>query len=97
MSSAPQQQRPMSARIPPDVPSDPAISNALSNYLRSFALWCRNGFAEQMRNNEAVPGLMVRAYDTAAGTNPKIFIIEVNSAGVIRARQIGLGGGNPSP
>jgi hypothetical protein len=94
MALAPQQQTPQSARIPPDVPSDPKISESLTQYLRNFALWARNGFAEQMRNNEAHPGLLVRAYDTAPGANPKIFMIEVSSAGVIRARQIGLGGGN---
>jgi hypothetical protein len=94
MARAPQQQTPQSARIPPDVPSDPKISESLTVYLRNFALWARNGFAEQMRNNEAHPGLLVRAYDTAPGANPKIYIIEVSSAGVIRARQIGLGGGN---
>jgi hypothetical protein len=94
MARAPQQQTPQSARIPPDVPSDPKISESLTQYLRNFALWARNGFAEQMRNNEAHPGLLVRAYDTAPGVNPKIFMIEVSTAGVIRARQIGLGGGN---
>jgi hypothetical protein len=92
---ASQQQTPMSARIPPDVPADPKISDALSLYLRNFALWCRNGFAEQMRNNEAVPGLLVRANDTAPGANPKVFIIQVNSAGVISATPVGLGGKNP--
>ena len=97
MAHAPQQQTPQAARIPPDVPSDPSISSALGVYLRNFALWARNGFAEQMRNNEAHPGVLVRAYDTAPGVNPKIFVIEVSTAGVIRARQIGLGGGNPPP
>ena len=92
-----QQQTPQAARIPPDVPSDPGISQSLGVYLRNFALWARNGFAEQMRNNEAHTGLLVRAYDTAPGVNPKIYMIEVDSAGVIRARQIGLGGENPGP
>ena len=92
MALAPQQQTPQSARIPPDVPSDPAISSALSVYLRNFALWCRQGFAEQMRNNQAVPGLMMRSYDTLPGHNPKVYMIEVNEAGVIRARLLPLGG-----
>ena len=83
---AAQQQTPMSARLPPDVPSDPEISTSLTNYLRTFALWCRNGFAEQMRNNEALQGLMLRGYDTPAGQNPKIWMLEVNQAG-----QLGLG------
>jgi hypothetical protein len=85
----------MSARIPPDVPADPKISPALGVYLRNFALWCRNGFAEQMRNNEAVPGLLVRASDTAPGANPQIFMIQVNSAGTISATPVSVGGGNP--
>ena len=95
MAIAPHQQTPQAARIPPDVPADPSISSPLGAYLRNFALWCRNGFAEQMRNNEAHKGLLVRAYDAAPGANPKIFMIEVSSAGVIRARAIGLGGDNP--
>ncbi len=92
-----QQQTPQSARIPPDVPSDPKISDALGVYLRNFALWARNGFAEQMRNNEAHAGILLRAYDTAPGANPVIYRIEVSSAGVIRATAIGLGGKNPGP
>ena len=93
---AAQQQTPQSARIPPDVPSDPGISSALGVYLRNFALWARNGFAEQVRNDQANPGVLLRAYDTPAGASPKIFMVEVDSAGVIRVRPIGLGGGNPS-
>jgi hypothetical protein len=92
-----QQQTPMSARIPPDLPADPSISNSLGVYLRNFALWARNGFAEQMRNDEAHPGMMLRAYDAAPGANPKIFVLEVNSAGVLRARAMPLGGRNPGP
>ena len=83
---AAQQQTPMSARLPPDLPADASTSGALGVYLRNFALWCRNGFAEQMRNNEALQGLMLRGYDTPAGQNPKIWMLEVNQAG-----QLGLG------
>ena len=89
-----QQQTPMSARIPPDVPNDPKLSTETSQYLRNFALWARNGFAEQMRNNEAVPGLLVRAYDAPAGANPPVFIIQVASDGTIVANPVPLGGGN---
>ena len=78
----------------PDVPSDPSISDKLGVYLRNFALWARNGFAEQMRNNEALQGVMLRAYDTVPGTNPKIFTLQVNSAGTLSVKPTGLGGGN---
>ena len=94
MARAPQQQTPQAAQPPPDIPSDPSISGALGVYLRNFALWARNGFADSVHASSAQPGVLVRAYDTAAGANPKIFMIEVSSAGVIRARAIGLGGGN---
>lgn len=87
-----QQQTPSSARIPPDVPNDPKTSDTLTQYLRTFALWARQGFADSLRSHEAQPGLMVRAYDTPAGANPKVFMIEVDSAGVIRARAMPLGG-----
>jgi hypothetical protein len=89
---AAQQQTPSSARPPPDVPADPSVSNTLTQYLRNFALWARQGFADSLRSHEAQPGLMVRAYDTAPGANPQVFMIEVDSAGVIRARAMPLGG-----
>ena len=89
---ASQQQSKQAARIPPDVPADASISPRLTQYLRTFALWCRDGFAEQMRNNEAVPGVLMRAWDTPAGANPKIFLIRVNAAGAISAEPIGIGG-----
>ena len=84
---AAQQQTPMSARLPPDrAGGSRRSSGALGVYLRNFALWCRNGFAEQMRNNEALQGLMLRGYDAPPGVNPKVWMLEVNQAG-----QLGLG------
>ncbi len=91
------QQTPSSARPPPDVPADKSISEPLTQYLRNFALWCRNGFADSLRNREALPGIMVRSYDTTPGATPKVFMIEVNEAGVIRARALSVGGANTGP
>ncbi len=91
---ASQQQTSQSASIPPDVPSDPSIGGPLSIYLRNFALWCRNGFAEQMRNNQAVPGLLVRANDAPVGSNPAVFMIQVKTDGTIVATPVPLGGAN---
>ena len=83
---AAQQPTPQSARIPPDLPSDPSISGALGTYLRNFSLWARDGFAEQMRNNQALRGVMLMGYDTPAGTNPPVWMLECNATG-----QLGLG------
>ena len=92
---AAQQQTPSSARIPPDVPADPAIGDALTQYLRNFALWARNGFADSIRSHDAQPGFMVRSYDTAPGNPPKVFMIQVNEAGVIVATPMPIGTGRP--
>jgi Chaperone of endosialidase len=83
---AAQQPTPQSARIPPDVPNDPGISGLLSAYLRNFALWCREGFAEQMRNNQALRGVMLLGYDTPPGETPPVWMLECNVQG-----QLGLG------
>ena len=86
-----QQQTPQAARIPPDIPADPGISDKLGVYLRNFALWARNGFAEQMRNDEAQQGLMLRGYDTPPGENPAIWMLEVSKAGILGLARMALG------
>jgi hypothetical protein len=81
-----------SARIPPDVPFDKNVSPSLTQYLRNFSLWCRDGFAEQIRNNQAVPGLLIRSWDTPAGQDPVVFMLRVSEAGVISADQVAVSG-----
>ena len=90
---ASQQQTYQSARIPPDVPSDPGISGPLGVYLRNFALWCRNGFAEQLRNDTALPGVMLRGYDTPAGANPAVWMLECSGSGTLAVAPMALGSG----
>ena len=85
-------QTPSAAQPPPDVPFDPKMSDALTQYLRTFSLWCRNGFAASLRSQEALPGLMVRSWDTLPGHTPKIFMIRVSEAGAISATPINIGG-----
>lgn len=90
-------QQPTSRTIipPPDLPNMPDVSTTLSAYLRNFSLWCRNGFADKVSATQAAPGVLLLASDAPPGTTPKVFMIEVDSAGVISARPIGLGGGQP--
>lgn len=83
------------AQPPPDLPNMPDVSDTLSRYLRTFALWCRNGFADKLSSTQALPGVMLQAYDAPAGTTPAVFLIQVNSAGAISASPIALGGGKP--
>ena len=86
---------PRTLQPPPDLPNMPDVSPTLSGYLRNFALWCRHGFADKISGTTAQPGFMLQAYDAPAGTIPKVFMIRVNSAGVVSATPIPLGGGRP--
>ena len=74
------------ARPPPEVPY--GVDNTLATYLRSFSLWCRSGFIDLVRSNEAMPGILMSAKDDRS----KVFLIEVNAAGAITASAVPLGG-----
>ena len=89
------QPTPRTIQPPPDLPNLPEASSSLSNYLRNFALWCRHGFADKVSATAAQPGVMLSAYDAPAGTIPKVFMVRVNSAGVVSTINIPLGGGKP--
>jgi hypothetical protein len=86
---------PRTIQPPPDLPSMPDVSTTLSGYLRNFSLWCRHGFADKISATTAQPGVMLSAYDAPAGTIPKVFMIRVNTAGVVSTYEIPLGGGKP--
>jgi hypothetical protein len=92
---AAQAQMPRTPQPPPDLPSMPDVSSTLTSYLRNFALWCRHGFADKLSASNALPGVMLQAYDAPAGTTPKVFLIQVSTAGAITATAIPLGGGRP--
>jgi hypothetical protein len=80
---------------PPDLPSMPDVSETLTNYLRTFALWCRNGFQDKLPAHQALPGVLFQAADAPAGTNPPVFMLQVLSNGSFRITQVPLGGGQP--
>ena len=82
---------------PPDLPSMPDVSPTLTTYLRTFALWCRHGFADKLSGTMAQPGFMLMAYDAPAGTAPPVFLLRVNSAGTLSVTPVALGGGNIAP
>ena len=83
--------QPRTLQPPPDLPSMPDVSSTLTNYLRTFTLWCRHGFADKLSVSTAQPGLMLQATDDPT----KIFMLQVNSTGTITATAIPLGGGKP--
>ncbi len=85
------QQLPRTLQPPPELPNDPKTSDILSQYLRTFSLWARHGFADKLSQTTAAPGLLLQATDDPT----KIFMIQVNAAGEITATVIPLGGGRP--
>jgi hypothetical protein len=93
------QPTPRTVQPPPDLPSlvgsDKIDASKLSSYLRNFSLWCRHGFADKISASTAQPGVLLQAWDPPAGTVPKVFMIRVNSAGVVSATLVPLGGGQP--
>jgi hypothetical protein len=89
------QQQPRTIQPPPTLPSMPDVSSTLTNYLSTFSLWCRHGFADKISASTAQPGLMLQAYDAPAGTIPAVFMIQVQTDGTIVATPMGLGSGKP--
>jgi hypothetical protein len=90
------QPSPSSDLPPPDVPHDPKVSDTLANYLRTFALWARNGFANKLPANTALPGVMLQAFDAAPGATPAVWMLRVQSNGSFVAHQVSVGGPNPT-
>ena len=89
------QQQPRTLQPPPDLPSMPDVSDTLSNYLRTFSLWCRHGFADKISGSTAQPGLLLQANDAPAGAIPAVFLLQVKTDGTIVATPQPLGGGKP--
>jgi hypothetical protein len=92
---APRPSSPPSAQPPPDLPSMPGESQVLVGYLRNFALWCRHGFAAKLDAQTALPGVLLQAYDAAPGTTPAVWLVQVNTAGLISTVAQPLGTGKP--
>ena len=86
---------PIGEQPPPELPAVTGMSDQLANYLRTFSLWCRNGFRTKLDLDTAAPGILLMAHDAPAGTMPKVFLIQVNTAGTITATSQPLGSGKP--
>ena len=63
----------------------PDVSDTLTDYLRTFSLWCRHGFADKISDTTALPGVLLQANDAPAGTTPTVFMLQVKTDGTIVA------------
>lgn len=82
-------------QAPPNLPDLSDGPPQLANYLRAFALWCRNGFRAKLDANAALPGIMLQASDAPPGTAPSVWMLQVLSNGSFTITQVPLGGGKP--
>ena len=78
---------------PPELPSMPDVSIKLGNYLRTFSLWVRNGFADKLDRQTALPGILLLASDAPPGTTPAVFMLQVKTDGTVITTPVAIGGG----
>lgn len=52
---------------PPELPFIKSLDDQLAQYLRTFALWCRNGFRDKLSQTVANHGIMLQAVDKNTG------------------------------
>jgi hypothetical protein len=77
---------------PPDLPNMPDVSETLSRYLRTFSLWCRNGFRDKLTISASLPGVLIQATDRNV-PNPAVYRLDVTTPGVATLSPVALGTG----
>ena len=90
------QQLPRTLQPPPDLPHMPEASPQLTQYLRTFALWARHGFADKVSGSTAQPGTMLQAHDAPSGTTPPVYTLQVSKAGTVSVVPMPIGIGSPA-
>lgn len=82
-------QLPRTLQPPPDLPPDPTVSNVLSQYLRTFSLWCRHGFADKLSISTAAPYVTLQDDAVPAA----VYQLKVTSAPTLTLTPMALGSG----
>ena len=78
---------------PPDLPNMPDVSDTLSRYLRTFSLWCRNGFHDKLSSTAALPEVLLQGYNAPAGTLPTSWSLQTAQNGGLFVTPIAAGSG----
>ena len=89
----PSGQLPRTLQPPPELPDIGPGQSTLANYLRTFSLWCRHGFADKISGSTAAPGLMLQAYNAVAGQLPATWLLQVGQGGGLWVTPIAAGSG----
>ena len=80
---------------PPELPSMPQIGPIMTDYLRRFALWAKKALDSKQPLGQAQTGVLLMANDAPAGQAPKVYLLQVNTAGAIVLTAMPLGQGVP--
>lgn len=86
------------AQPPPDLPSLQKTEDGLINYLRTFSLWCRNGFRDKLSSTAALPGILLMAYDPVTNQPTNVtYLVTVKDGAppTLVFTQIAAGSGTP--
>jgi hypothetical protein len=73
----------------------PQVDSVLSNYLSQFSLWAQRTFSRKLSTDVAISGILLQANDAAPGAIPKVFMLQVNTAGTLVTIPVALGSGRP--
>ena len=79
---------------PPELPNMPDVSDTLSRYLRTFSLWCRNGFHDKLSSTAALPEVLLQGYNAPAGTLPASWSLQTAQNGGLFVTPIAAGSGD---
>ena len=84
-------QTPVLAQSPPLMPT--LKDENLSRYLSTFSTWAMNGLSGKLPSGQALPGILLQAYDPPTGTTPAVWLLRVNTAGTLSVTTVALGEG----
>ena len=90
----PSGQLPRTLQPPPELPDIGSGQSTLANYLRTFSLWCRHGFADKVSGSTANPEVLLQAYNPPANTPPAIWSVQIGQAGGLWMTPLALGSGD---
>ena len=93
---------PRTLQPPPELPDLGEKQTTLAQYLRTFSLWCRHGFADKISATTAAPGVLIQAKDAHPGDPAeaphRVYLLEISVATglpVMQMTLIGAGHGKP--
>ena len=69
-----------SLQPPPELPAIKDLDIQLAQYLRTFALWCRNMFQDKVDAHRALPGILLQANDATGQPIPNaVYMLTVHA------------------